>query len=125
MREVLLADALANAPVELPVTFDVGPGRVQHLAVDFGRIVAGFVELDVDAPAGTVVEVHYREKAFRPGSAGASELSDPATGARYVTAGGADSFSALELNGLRYLHLVVHTGDEAGRDRHRVPGGGP
>ena len=34
--------------------------------MDFGRIVAGFVELDLEAPAGTVVEMHYREKVFRP-----------------------------------------------------------
>jgi hypothetical protein len=114
VREVLLADALATAPAELPATFDVGRGRVQHLAVDFGRIVAGFVELDVDAPAGTVVELHYREKAFRPAPAGVRpELSDPATGARYVAAGGSGSFSAFELNGLRYVHLAVHAEEEA------------
>ena len=73
------------ATAELPATFDVGPGRVQHLAVDFGRIVAGFVELDVDAPAGTIVELHYREKALAAGARPCrTELSDPATGARYV-----------------------------------------
>jgi alpha-L-rhamnosidase len=112
VREVLLADVLATAPAELPTTFEVGPGRVQHLAVDFGRIVAGFVELDVEAPAGTVVELHYREKAFAAAPAGVPpELSDPATGARYVAAGGRDTFTAFELNGLRHVHLVVHAGE--------------
>src|SRR3954452_236262 len=114
VREVLLADTVTTAPAELPATFEVGPGRVQHLAVDFGRIVAGFVELDVDAPAGTVVELHYREKAFRPErSGGTPELSDPATGARYIARGGSDSFAAFELNGLRYVHLAVHADQEA------------
>jgi alpha-L-rhamnosidase len=109
--QVLLAEPLATGPAELPARFDVGPGRVQHLSVDFGRIVAGFVELDVSAPAGTTIELYYREKAFRPDLADAG--SDPATGARYVAAGGGDTFSALELNGLRYLHLVVHAEQDA------------
>lgn len=114
VRQVLAGEPAATAPAELPAIFDVGPGRVQHLAVDFGRIVAGFVELDVDAPAGTVVELFYREKAFTAASPGVpQELSDPATGARYIVAGGASTFSALELNGLRYVHLVVHADQDA------------
>src|SRR4051794_26934909 len=40
---VLLQEAGGTSTAELPASFDVGPGRVQHLAVDFGRIVAGFV----------------------------------------------------------------------------------
>jgi alpha-L-rhamnosidase len=50
--------------------------------------------------------MQYREKVFRPGLAWKGE--DPETGARWVTAGREDSFAGLELNGLRYLHLVVH-----------------
>ena len=78
--------------------------------MDFGRIVAGFVELDLEAPAGTVVDMHYREKVFRPELAWSGE--DPETGARYVAAGTGDQFAALEINGLRYLHLAIHA-DEA------------
>src|SRR3954468_4684012 len=114
VRQVLPTEPLAEGPAELPATFDVGPGRVQHLAVDFGRVVAGFVELDVSAPAGTTVELHYREKAFRPEQAGeTSDLSDPAIGARYIAAGGDGTFAAIELNGLRYVHVVVH-GEQEG-----------
>jgi alpha-L-rhamnosidase len=114
VHQVLRVEPVAVAPAELPATFEVGPGRVQHIGVDFGRIVAGFVEVDVSAPAGIVVELHYREKVFRPDLSGAaSEVSDPATGARYVTAGGDGTFSAIELNGLRYLHLAVHAEHDA------------
>ena len=49
-------------------------------SVDFGRIVAGFVELDLEAPPGTAVDMHYREKVFRPELAWSGE--DPETGAR-------------------------------------------
>ena len=78
---------------------------LHHFSVDFGRIVAGFVELDLEAPAGAVVEMHYREKLFRPELVWKGE--DPETGARYVAAGADDRFAGLEINGLRYLHLVV------------------
>jgi alpha-L-rhamnosidase len=117
VRQVLPVEPLAAGAAELPATFEVGPGRVQHVAVDFGRIVAGFVELDLTAPAGTTVELHYREKPVQAAPAAQpTEFSDPATGARYVCAGGNDTFSALELNGLRYLHLVVHAGQNEVQD---------
>ena len=92
-------------PAELPATFRVGTESVQHVSVDFGRIVAGFVELDIDAPAGTTVELYYREKAYRSGGV---TFSDPVTGARYITRGGGETFAAVEINGFRYAHLVVH-----------------
>jgi alpha-L-rhamnosidase len=104
--QALLADVVSTDTPALPATFGLGPGQVHHLSVDFGRIVAGFVELDIDAPPGVVVEMYYREKVFRPELAAKGE--DPETGARYVSAGSADGFSAVELNGLRYLHLIFH-----------------
>lgn len=107
----LLEEPSEIGATRLPATFDVGGGRVHHLAFDFGRIVAGFVELDVDAPAGTVVELHFREKEFRPELAGAG--LEPATGARYVARGEDDSFAGIELNGLRYVHLLVHAPHKA------------
>ena len=95
----------------LGAAVEIGLGQVHHLALDFGRVVAGFLELRLQAPAGTVVEMYHREKAFHPDRAWSGE--DPFTGARYVAAGMDDTFSALELNGLRYLHLVVHASDPA------------
>jgi alpha-L-rhamnosidase len=106
VTQALLADVIRTHTIELPASFDIAPGDVHVFAVDFGRIVAGFVELDLEAPAGAVVEMHYREKVFRPELAWSGE--DPETGARYVAAGADDRFAALEINGLRYLHLAVH-----------------
>ena len=106
VTQALLEDVIRTHTAEMPATFDLAPGQLHHFSVDFGRIVAGFVELDLEAPPGTVVEMHYREKVFRPELAWKGE--DPETGARYVSAGTDDYFAALELNGLRYLHLVVH-----------------
>jgi hypothetical protein len=69
------------------------------------------VELDLHAPRGTVVELQYREKPYLRRSAEAG--LDPATGARYTASGdpAGETFSALEVNGLRYVHLVVHAED--------------
>jgi alpha-L-rhamnosidase len=106
VTQVLLEKVIEIHATELPAKFDIAPGQVHHFSVDFGRIVAGFVELDLEAPAGTVVEMHYREKVFRPELAWKGEA--PETGARYVAAGTDDQFAALEINGLRYLHLVIH-----------------
>ena len=85
VTQALLEDVIRSHTTELPANFDVAPGQVHHFSVDFGRIVAGFVELDLEAPAGTVVDMHYREKVFRPELAWSGE--DPETGARYVAAG--------------------------------------
>jgi alpha-L-rhamnosidase len=106
VTQVLLEEVIDIHATELPAKFDIASGQVHHFSVDFGRIVAGFVELDLEAPAGTVVEMHYREKVFRPELAWKGE--DPETGARYMAAGTDDQFAALEINGLRYLHLVIH-----------------
>jgi alpha-L-rhamnosidase len=106
VTEALLAEVVSSHTPTMPTSFEIAPGQVHHLSADCGRIVAGFVELDLEAPAGTVVEMHYREKVFRPELAWSGE--DPETGARYVAAGANDHFAALEINGLRYLHLAVH-----------------
>jgi alpha-L-rhamnosidase len=109
--QTLKEDVVDTKPAELPASFEIRPGQVHHISVDFGRIVAGFVELDLEAPTGTVVEMHYREKVFRPELALKGE--DPETGARYVTTGTDDRFSAMEINGLRYLHLAIHADQPA------------
>jgi alpha-L-rhamnosidase len=106
VTQALLEGVIRTHTAELPASFDFAAGQLHHFSVDFGRIVAGFVELDLEAPAGAVVEMHYREKLFRPELAWKGE--DPETGARYMAAGADDRFARLEINGLRYLHLVVH-----------------
>ena len=100
-------DATPAAGGRFPVVASVPAGRVQHVAVDFGRIVAGYVEFDIEAPAGTVVELLYRELVWD--RALGTIASAPRTGARYTTRGTDDRYRALELNGLRYIHLAIHS----------------
>ena len=104
VRQVLDASGQAISGM-LPVTAQIAPDTLQHISVDFGRIVAGFVEVELDAPAGTVVELHYREYSF---DSGVALMSAPRTGGQYIARGSDDTYSSLELNGLRYVHLVIH-----------------
>jgi alpha-L-rhamnosidase len=48
VTQALLEDVISRHPAELPAAFDIEPGQVHHFSVDFGRIVAGFVELDLE-----------------------------------------------------------------------------
>jgi hypothetical protein len=95
----------SSAACELPQTATIDSGALRHIEFDFGRIVAGFVELDIEAPAGTEVELHYRQERFNPD---VPPGSDPMTGARLVCGDGLTRYASVELSGLRYLHLVVH-----------------
>ncbi|MCU1469250.1 MAG: hypothetical protein JWQ39_399 [Glaciihabitans sp.] len=109
VRQVLDASGGAT-PASLPVKAKLSAETLQHISVDFGRIVAGFVEVELDAPSGTFVELHYREYSF---DSGISLLSAPHMGGQYIARGDEDVYSSLELNGLRYLHLVIHADADA------------
>jgi alpha-L-rhamnosidase len=95
----------------LPLSASIGAGQTLDAVIDFGRITAGFVELTVDAPAGTVLELGYREKPKRVGVA--ETTSDYQAGARYVCPGGRARYAALEPAGLRYLYLTAHAPEAA------------
>lgn len=96
------ADRAAD-PSAVVLTAD-GPARIP-VALDFGRVVAGLTAFELDAPAGTMVDVLYRETPATP--ADAFIMSIPRTGARYTARGTEDRFSAQEVNGFRYAHLLV------------------
>jgi alpha-L-rhamnosidase len=102
----------AASPVSgFPVAGTLPADSVRLIAVDFGRIVAGFVGFSLDAPAGTIVDLHYREVAWDTSidSAATGSLS----GAQYIARGRDDEFAASEVIGLRYAYLLVHAAADA------------
>jgi alpha-L-rhamnosidase len=111
IQQLLEQGAVDAAAGALPIEATVSATVIQHVSIDFGRIVAGFVEVDLDAPAGTVVELHYRELEWEAGQV--ELLSAPNSGGSYIARGHDDRYRALELNGLRYLHLAIHAEREA------------
>ena len=79
------------------------------LTVNFGRIVAGHVELEVDAPSGVRLDLFYQESADYDAVAGPVD-SAPRSSASYTTRGSADHYKAVDINGLRQIFLMIPPG---------------
>ncbi|WP_426518804.1 family 78 glycoside hydrolase catalytic domain [Diaminobutyricibacter sp. McL0618] len=96
--------------VELPSTFPLRRDGMTVVTFDFGRIVAGHVELEVEAPAGTRIDLYYQEThAFDPTTGPVD--SAPRTSATYIARGHDDRFKAIDLNGLRRITLLLPAGE--------------
>lgn len=84
----------------------VNPGQHGRLIkVDLGKIVSGFVQLEVEAPAGTMFEFCYVEE---PITGVITGFGAPHNGNRYIARGEADVYEASDSNGYRYIYLLVH-----------------
>lgn len=94
----------------LPATAQLNQAEALHLCLDFGRIVAGYVEVDLELPAGAMVDLYYREISWAAGQIG---ILSPNTSAQYVARGEDDRYRGIEINGLRYLHLMINCDDPA------------
>ena len=98
---------IGSGPVEkqFPVQADLTKGSVR-MVVDFGRIVAGLVQLDITAQAGTIIDMAYVEDPIGGGTT--AGFRGPQNGARYITRGSEDIFESFHINGLRYIYIVIH-----------------
>ena len=96
----------------LPLRF--GPGRAWTGLADFGGEYLGHVRVDINAPAGTVVDLAYDE---RLRSDGCLDLffCNPfvETADRFVCAGGRESFETFHPRGGRYVQVTVRPPDPA------------
>ncbi|MFF1635841.1 alpha-L-rhamnosidase N-terminal domain-containing protein [Leifsonia sp. NPDC058248] len=102
-------DVSGDLETAFPVAVPSRSGSATLISLDFGRVVVGTVHISLEAAAGTTLDILYRE---RPHSKEESEsFSIPITGARYIARGENDRFDAIEVNGLRYAHLLVSGGD--------------
>ncbi|MFC9430232.1 hypothetical protein [Streptomyces sp. NPDC056987] len=93
------------APLAAPIRFRAAAGTARLVTADFGRIVCGLVGFRLSAPRGTRIDLLHQEKPVDPSRAG--RVSN-VTGARYTARGSDDAFEALEVNGLRFVRLLVH-----------------
>lgn len=92
-----LLHAHADAATLLP-----SPGYDAHFIVDFGRETVGYIELTVDAPAGTVIDTQGFEL-IHPG--GISWMSH--NGFRYFCREGLQTFTSHIRRGFRYVSVSV------------------
>ena len=114
-----LREAGDKQTVQLPLTVARTEDAVTLLTVNFGRIVAGHVELEVDAPSGVRLDLFYQESADYDAVAGPVD-SAPRSSASYTTRGSADHYKAVDINGLRQIFLMIPPGSRRGhRPRHR------
>ena len=104
-----LREAGDRRTVQLPLTVARSQDGVTLVTVNFGRIVAGHVELEVDAPSGVRLDMFYQESADYDAIAGPVD-SAPRSSASYITRGFADHYTAVDINGLRQIFLMIPPG---------------
>ena len=102
-------------------------GPVELLTYDFGEVVSGVLELEVDAPPGTRLDLSAAESLMPDGRL--CRLAQE-TGIRYTARGGDEGFRSFDPLGTRFLRVAVRgegplevldvTVDE--RHRPRPPG---
>lgn len=82
------------------------PGRVHLVSFDFGEVVAGTVVLDLDASAGTRIDVSASEFAAPSSEPGGEHMQ---LGLRYTARGEADQFESFDAMGFRHATLSVRS----------------
>jgi hypothetical protein len=107
-----LREAGTGQPARLPLTVDRSPDAATLVTVNFGRIIAGHVELEVDAPPGVRLDLFYQESANYDTTTG-PVASAPRSSASYITRGYADHYKAVDINGLRQIFLLIPPGTGA------------
>lgn len=94
----------AAQAAQLPLTIDIPAGGAARLTMDMGRIVSGLVGLELEAPAGTMLDLSYVEEPIKgPGRFGAQHA-----GTRYIARGTHDRFELFDSNGFRYAYILAH-----------------
>ena len=91
-------------PLQWPLALACDADTVPLLTVDFGEIVSGTVQLDLEAPAGARIDVAAAEFAADDGRL---EPDDERSGFRYIARGSDDRFETFQSLGFRYLGLAV------------------
>jgi len=106
VESILGMEVSRSLPPErgFPLTVDLPESGIARLVVDMGVIVSGFVQFELDAPAGTVLDLSYVEE---PITAPAGMVSMHC-GTRYLARGENDRFQVFDSNGFRYAYILVH-----------------
>lgn len=99
------------------------PGQSHSILLDFEREYLGHFEIDIDAPAGTVLDLAYGEHLREDGALALFE-SNPFTHTadRYVCAGGRQVIEGFHPRGGRFAQLTIRptSANEQAIQLHRV-----
>ena len=95
-----------ETPTRLPIRVAPVPeGEAQHYLIDFGRLLIGWIELEVEAPAGTTLDLMGFE-AVQDGRRQMALWMNNTL--RYVCRDGRQTYVSNLRRGLRYLIVAVH-----------------
>jgi hypothetical protein len=89
-------------PLAIPATDDLFE---QQYLVDFGRMIAGWIELEVEAPAGATIDLLGFE-AFQDRDMMVTHSMNNTL--RYICRAGKQAYTSVVWRGLRYLIVAVH-----------------
>ncbi len=87
-----------------PIGAHLPEGGAVRLSLDMGVVVAGQVGFEVDAPAGTVLDIAFAEEPLRS----MLSMDSMRVGTRYVARGEHDRFRMFESTGFRYADVLIH-----------------
>ena len=102
-RSALTHRASNPKDIALPAAMHVPEIGYMRIMIDMGRIVAGFVQFTIRAPAGTVFDMGYVEEPINMPS-----LFGIHAGSRYIARGAGDSHAVFDPKGFRYAYVLVH-----------------
>ena len=90
----------------LPLSLTLSTGGSARITLDFGRLVMGQAQFELHAPAGTVIDMSFKEDVLvKPRGFYVGQHA----GARYICRGEDDRFKLYDAQGLRYAYLLVHS----------------
>ncbi len=102
-RSAITHRASNTQAAALPVNAGIPAHGYARIVIDMGRIVAGFVQFSLRAPAGTVFDMGYVEESIAmPSFFGAHG------GSRYISRGADDSHAVFDPKGFRYAYVLMH-----------------
>ena len=82
------------------------PGKDVSLLLDFGKEVVGYPHLELEGPAGVIIDLGYSE-ILEDGKVNPNR-DELKTVDRYVTRGGLQTWEAFSKRGFRYMQVDIH-----------------
>ena len=89
----------------LPLALDVPADGCVRIMLDMGGIVMGQAQFEIEAPAGTVLDISYTEDPLAPPR---GPFDGMHSGTRYVARGAHDRFKLYDALGFRYAYILAH-----------------
>jgi alpha-L-rhamnosidase len=90
--------------INLPASLDLPGQGGGWIKIDMGGIVSGFVQFEVQAAAGTILDLSYMEEPIRLGS----QFGRMRAGTRYIARSEHDRFELFDTIGFRYAYIFIH-----------------